>query len=527
MRRRAADPPPRVVAGKPARWRAPVAGVVSGLLFALAFPPFELAVLLPFALVPWLIALRQERRPGKAFLSGALFGLAYWCASIPWIVYVVTHYGGQSGPMGVVCLVILALILAEWPAVVAWTTVASTPAGSRARLAIFPLLWVASEHARSFVYRGFPWNLTGHALYRHPLWLQTASVWGVYGLGALVAAVSALVAAGVASRRLRPLLLAAALALAAGVFGAVRLAIPARPAPGLSVALVQPNVTEEMRSRPGGAAESYALVLSQAREAAARRADLIVLPESALPVTWSGSSMLRRDLESIARAGPRILFNDVEETGDGRYYNVARLLTPEGLRSPYRKVHLVPFGEYVPLPKVFFFVRRVSNAIGAFSAAAEPEVIRSGPLALGVGICYEIIYPELSRRETESGANLLATISNDSWYGRAGAQEQHFAGAVLRTVENGRFLVRSAITGISGVADARGRILAESRPNERTVLHGDVRLPEDRTIWTRWGYALPRAADLAAAGVLLFTVVRFARRRRADRSERTAESLLR
>src|SRR5262249_31046704 len=148
------------------KWRTPLAGVLSGLLFALAFPPLEWVLLLPVALVPWLVALLREPRPGRALVSGALFGLAYWCASIPWIVYVVTHYGGQSGAMGVVCLALLALILAEWPAFVAWAAVAAAPPDSPARLAVFPLLWMASEHARTVVYKGFPWNLTAHALYR-------------------------------------------------------------------------------------------------------------------------------------------------------------------------------------------------------------------------------------------------------------------------------------------------------------------------------------------------------------------------
>ena len=109
------------------RWRTPLAGVVSGLLFALAFPPVEWVLLLPLALTPWLIALGREESRGRALASGFLFGLAFWCASIPWIVYVVTRYGGQSPALGVVSLVILAAILAEWPAVVAWATVACAP----------------------------------------------------------------------------------------------------------------------------------------------------------------------------------------------------------------------------------------------------------------------------------------------------------------------------------------------------------------------------------------------------------------
>ncbi|HKD19155.1 MAG TPA: apolipoprotein N-acyltransferase [Thermoanaerobaculia bacterium] len=495
------------------RFRTPAAGVLSGLLFALAFPPFEWVVLVPIALIPWLVALGREERPTRALVSGLLFGLAYWCASIPWIAYVVTHYGGQTGVMGIVSLVLLALILAEWPALVAWLTVFAAPPGGW-RFALFPLLWMASEHARTVVYRGFPWNLTAHALYRHPVWLQTASVWGVYGVGALAIALSALVAAAVAGRSVRPMLGAAVLVFAAGAWGATRLAAPSGPAAEIAVALLQPNLSEETRATPEGEAAGYRAVLDQARDAAQDLPALIVIPESAFPVYWQTSERLRQDLASIARLGPRILFNDIEETATGENYNVARLLGPNGLSgSPYRKVHLVPFGEYVPLPKVFFFVRQISTEIGTFSAARRPTVLFSDGLAIGVAICYETIYPSLAREQTALGANLLATISNDSWYGRAGAQPQHFAGAVLRTVENGRALVRAAITGVSGIVDAKGRILAETAPDERTMVRGSIRLERGTTVWTRWGHRIPVVADLVSAGVLLFALVRWLRER--------------
>jgi apolipoprotein N-acyltransferase len=485
------------------------AGALSGLLFALAFPPFGATVLLPLALVPWLVALAREESRTRALLSGAIFGLVYWSVSIRWITYVVTEYGGQSGAMGVVSLLILATILAEWPALVAWGTVASGSPGSLVRFAAFPILWAATEHARSFVYKGFPWNLTGHALFRHPVWLQTASLWGVFGLGLAVAVVGALLARAIVGRRVQPAGAAALLVAALGVFGALRLARPMPTGRELTVALLQPNLTEEMRSTLQGRAESYASLLAQAREAAEARPGLIAIPESSLPATWQGSERLRRDLSGVVAAGSSLLFNDLDEEADGRYYNAARLLTPEGLAgAPYRKVHLVPFGEYVPLPRIFFFVRRVSTAIGEFTPAAEPSLLRSGPLALGVGICYEIVYPSLVRKEVAAGANLLATLTNDSWYGRAGAQEQHFAGAALRTVENGRYLVRAAITGISGIVDARGRILAASRPDEKTIVTGTVRLLADETAWTRWGYVIPRATTLAGTAVLLFGLAR-------------------
>jgi apolipoprotein N-acyltransferase len=471
-------------------------------------------LLLPLALTPWIVALTVEENRGRALLSGLLFGLAYWCASIPWIIYVVTHYGGQSAPMGIVCLLLLALILAEWPALVAWGVVACAPAGSGKRLVAFPLLWVASEHARSFVYGGFPWNLTAHALYRHPIWLQSASVWGVFGVGGLVVAVSCLLAAAACERELRPLFWASALALAAGAYGVVRLEFPQRDdgvRNAFPVAILQPNVSQETRLA-GSDAQAYRAVMDQARAAAAERPLLIVIPESAFPVYWDRSETLRHDLMEVAgRSGGGVIFNDIEELPGGRYYNVARLVGSNGLMDgPYRKVHLVPFGEYVPLPKLFFFVRQVSKEIGEFSAAPAPTTLGSGAAQVGVGVCYEILYPGLVREEVERlGANLLVTISNDSWYGRAGAQEQHFAGAVLRSVETKRYLLRAAITGVSGIVDEKGRMEKELGRDTAGILRGTARFFVERTAWTLWGFWIPRVADVLALAVLLFGVARW------------------
>ncbi len=330
----------------------------------------------------------------------------------------------------------------------------------------------------------------------------------------MAAAIAALLASAVARRRLSPLLWAAFVALAVGTFGAVRLGRPMRPGREVAVALLQPNLTEEGRGTLEGAQARYATVIAQAQEAAEGRPELIVIPESSLPAYWNRSAALRGDLTALTETGASILFNDVDELADGRYFNAARLLSPEGLvQPPYHKVHLVPFGEYVPLPKLFFFARRISQAIGEFTPAPSPTLIRSGPLSIGMGICYEIIYPSLARREVAGGANLLATISNDSWYGRAGAQQQHFAGATLRTVENERFLLRAAITGVSGIVDARGRILAETPPDQKATLTGTVRLQDGRTAWTRWGFWIPVVADAFALAVLLCGVARWARER--------------
>jgi apolipoprotein N-acyltransferase len=155
---------------------------------------------------------------------------------------------------------------------------------------------------------------------------------------------------------------------------------------------------------------------------------------------------------------------------------------------------------------------RARAEIGAFTAAEQAAVLDDGVIRAGVGICYEILYPSLAREQTGLlGANLLVTISNDSWYGRAGAQAQHFAGALLRSVETNRYLLRAAITGISGIVDDLGRIRAYLPPDLPGILPGEARLLETRTAWVRWGYWIPRLADIAALAVLLSGLVRWLR----------------
>jgi apolipoprotein N-acyltransferase len=501
--------------------------LVSGGLFALAFPPYELPLLAPLALVPWLAALALEEKRWRGLVSGILFGLTYWSVSIPWIHYVVTTFGGQSKALGVVSVGLVAAFLAQWPAMVGWATVAFAPVASRRRLAIFPFLWLAAEHARSNVYGGFPWNLTAEALYRHPVWLQSAAWFGSYGVGFLIVSVSALVAAAGIFRSLRALAAAATLVLVAGGLGAARLAKPPDPsAKPVTVALLQPNIPQKARLDDSKDVENYAALLDHIDGAASGRPDLIVVPESAFPVYWETSRTLRRDLTAaVEDCRCAILFNDVDmSSGDERYYNAARLLTPSGLAGPYRKVHLVPFGEYVPLPEIFFFVRQVSTEIGEFSAAEEPAVLASGPWRVGTGVCYEILYPILAWKQVRGGANLLVTISNDSWYGAGGAQAQHFAGAVLRSVENERYLLRAAITGISGIVDEKGRIVAELGPNRQGIVRGGARLFETRTPWTRIGFAFSGLCDAIAVAVVLSGLVRWRRERVPAPGHRTPDT---
>ena len=197
-----------------------------------------------------------------------------------------------------------------------------------------------------------------------------------------------------------------------------------------------------------------------------------------------------------------------------RFYNAAFLVKPDGtIGGIYRKMHLVPFGEYVPFKRLLFFVGPIVEAVSDFSPGTEPVMLPVGSHQASTAICYEVIYPDLIRRFVRDGSELLTTITNDAWYGRSSAAYQHWEQASMRAIEGGRFLARAANTGISGFVDPYGRVLARTDLFEPAVVVRDVRFLTDQTIYSRIGDAVAWTS-LAVTTVALLA----ARRRRLRRA---------
>jgi apolipoprotein N-acyltransferase len=213
-------------------------------------------------------------------------------------------------------------------------------------------------------------------------------------------------------------------------------------------------------------------------------------------------------MESLSRrTGASLLFGTVDyrKAGDGvRPVNAAALVRPDGSWGEiYAKMHLVPFGEYVPLAPLLGFANRFAQgAIGDFVPGGEPVVVRSDGLSPGTVICYEMVFPDLVRRFPLRGADLLVNLTNDAWFGTSSGPYQHFQMAVLRAVENRRYLVRAANTGISAIVDSRGRVLARTRLEEARVLEGTVRPVAGRTLYTCAGDAFAILCVILAAAAL-------------------------
>ena len=224
-------------------------------------------------------------------------------------------------------------------------------------------------------------------------------------------------------------------------------------------------------------------------------------------------------LRTLAKeSGVPILFGSdhIEWTGTGaarrvdREFNSAFLVRADGTTGGvYHKMHLVPWGEYVPLKDLLFFVGPLVEAIGTgFVAGTEPTLLPVGDHRVSVAICYEVIYPDLVRRFVRGGSELLTTITNDAWFGRTSAPYQHFEQASMRAIEEGRYLVRAANTGISGIVDPYGHVLERTGIYQPAVVVGDVRLLTATTVYARIGDVFAYASAVATLVLLAFLVAR-------------------
>ncbi|MCE2542489.1 MAG: apolipoprotein N-acyltransferase [Acidobacteria bacterium] len=489
----------------------------SGVLLALSFPRVGHPAFAWVALVPLLLAVVRARSVAKGFAYGLVAGGVYFAGTIYWIPHVMDEYGGMPGALAwavhLLLVAVLALFVAAFGAGLAIVARRHGPAA----LHVAPALWVTVELGRIHLFTGFPWVLLGYSQTPVLPVAQLASLAGVLGLSALVALVNATLAYAVVVggvRRTRMVAATAAVVLMALGFGAWRLQDDALRSAGapLRVAAVQGNIAQHDKWNPVLRDEIVDGYLDLTREAAAAGARLVVWPEAATPFAFQNEPLSADEVRQVARAtGTHLLIGttDVRYDGAPRYFNAAVMVDAAGNTAGiYHKQHLVPFGEYVPLRRLLFFVSPLVESIGDFSPGPGPRTLNMDGAAVGTAICYEIIYPDLVRGFVTRGSRLLATVTNDAWYGRTAAPYQHFQQASMRAIELGRYLVRAANTGISGVVDPYGRVVASTPIFERRMLVSDVRLLDGRTLYSRTGDVLAYACAALAALVLMISIRR-------------------
>jgi apolipoprotein N-acyltransferase len=452
----------------------------------------------------------------RAFALGLTTGLVYFTATLYWITLVVRRYGDLPVVVAVFVNALLVAYLALFPAVFAMVMRRLWIAYRAPALMAAPLVWTATELGRTYLlFNGFPWVLLGYSQATTLPIAQLASVFGVYGVSAVVASVSAAAATCVATRSRRHRSVAvsvvAVIVIGTAVWGAVRTSRApwTREGQPVKVGLVQGNVSDEQRRDP---AQSLRIIQDQVRltrQAIGAGAELVLWAESAMtPYRFADNPDAAEFVRKVARESrvPILVGSDQVERGrPDRWYNSAFLVRADGADAGfYRKMHLVPFGEYVPMKRLLFFVGPLVEAIGiGFDAGEDPIVLPVGGHAISVAICYEIVYPALIRQFVLRGSELLTTITNDAWFGNTSAPYQHFAQASMRAIEEGRYVVRAANTGISGIVDPYGRVLEQTGIYEQGMLVGEARFLTTATPYARWGDAFAYGATVVTAVLLL------------------------
>jgi len=482
---------------KAGTWRDYLLALLSGVLLALSFPKADISILAWFAFVPLLLAI-AKKRPAIAFRLGFVCGLSAYGGILYWLNIVMTLYGKLPLFLSFFLFLLLSSYLALFIGLVAMLVRKGEISGITPLIS-FPILWVGFEYLRSFLLTGFPWASLGYSQYCILPIIQISDITGVYGLSFLIVLANVVLLRVIKGAVMKghsvypaksAALLLSLLILTLG-YGFMRLNNVEKGAP-LKVALIQGNIPQDVKWDPAFQESTIAVYERITREASIGGIDLVVWPESAIPFYFQDDPKYASRIKRVAIGVKSFLVTgspayDNEGTSI-KYRNSAYLLSPTGeVMGRTDKIHLVPFGEYVPLARLLPFVHKLVVGIGDFSPGKSTVPLYIDKGKIGVLVCFEGIFPELSRGYVRAGSRLLVNITNDAWYGRSSAPYQHLSMTVFRAVENRVPFVRAANTGITAIIDSRGHIHGMTQLFKETYLTGEVRMGETETIYTRYG----------------------------------------
>src|SRR4051812_22348969 len=491
-----------------ATWLPWLLAIISGGLQVVIFPVPNWNFLCWISLAPLLVALMHAARGSagkpvsamhRGFVLGWLSGIIFYAGSCYWVYHVMSMYGGLSAPVAVGVLVLfclyVGLIHGLFGALL--TFVASRPNwGQRGLILAAPFLWVATEFFRARVF-GFPWDLLGTVLVDNIPLSRIASVTGVYGLSFEIMLMNAALVAILYGRRERRIPTLAAAVLIIGIVETGTYMEPPKAIPTGTARLVQQNISLDQHWTP----ETYQQTLLELKRISIPKPgegmpgdplpDLVIWPESPAPF-FANDARYRQTLSTIAtEAHAYVLAGTLGVLRDGdvsRIYNSAELVAPNGdWLARYDKIHLVPFGEYVPFQTLLSFAKKLTREVGGFVPGSQRLVLPVHSYRLGTFICYESVFPDEVREFAKDGAGLFVNISNDGWFGETGAPQQHLRLARMRAIENNRWVLRSTNTGITASIDPYGRVVQQARRNARVGVDVPYGVITSTTFYTRHG----------------------------------------
>lgn len=517
----------RVRACAPTRVEAALS-ILSAALLIFSFPDFNLWPLAWIALVPVFAAVARRPQRGRAFLLGWLMGTLFFYGSCYWLTHAMIRYGDIPawaaylvlipGPLiaGLfpgLCLLLLAHALARW--------------GFRA-LFVAPVFWAALEWARLGMI-GQLWNAIGYSQAYLPSLIQTARWGGVYAVGFLIVTTNAALAYLLLSKTRRALIttaiaifLVAFVTLAAHLNAKSEAAVSSTQEPAAVLIAVQPNVpmdsvdlktmealVERHRTLSESALGEWDKSSNTSQSSMLPR--VVIWPESPMYFKYARDSQFRDFLTALASKNrASVIFNSQEPAPADGTYNAAVMVNEEGrLVAQYDKIRLLPFGEYVPLPRWLPGVSWIPTMVGDFTPGVEYPLMPIGQARAGVFICFESAFPSVARNFARDGADVLINISNDGYLGPTPVMRQHLANAIFRAVENARPVARVTNTGITAFITPRGEVLDATAGFQTAVRTWTVRRAlNGQTFYTRHGDLFVIACVVLSALLLVWTFIK-------------------
>ncbi|MGA7616955.1 MAG: apolipoprotein N-acyltransferase [Thermoanaerobaculia bacterium] len=505
-----------------ARWVRFLSAMLGGVLIAVSFPDYNLAPLIFVAFVPLILAAVTASGKLEAFFLGSAGYTVTWLINVPWVITVMSKYGGLPYPTGVALFVAMSIVLGLYGGLFTLFVHLIRPGEAIRWWFVIPFVWAAVEFGRTFLLTGFPWNLIAAAAVDLRPIVQVAPVFGPYGIGAMIVLFSTLLAwivlvsapGGKKIVVIGGLLVFGLLWWTTGIVLIDRENFRILDEKTYTAALLQPNIPETMKWDEGQTLSIF-MTMTEMTDAAAKakpKPDVIIWPESTVPVVYMTTPMLRDYVESISRLeGIDVILGSVAEDprDPDKLWNSAYIVTVGTTRGRYDKIRLVPFGEYVPLRKMLFFARKLVHAVGNFQFGSNDRPLK-GKFSYGPAICYEVVYPQITAQQVRNGADVLVTITNDGWFGETAAPRQHLNNARLRAIEDNRYLLRAATSGISAVVDPTGKIVQELPVGRKGTIMATFAPRHRLTAYVRFGdwFAILAAVLAVAAAVVRRRVIR-------------------
>lgn len=478
--------------------------ILTGLLTALSFPKWNLWILSWVSLIPMLYA-ADGLNLKKSFFWGWFSGWISFCGILYWIVPTF-RAAGVSTIVGILSVSLLSAYIAVYYGL--FTAIfqfllsqGSNGSGTydlpqkkfriiltQGAITLSSAVWVSLEYLRTNLFGGFPWGLLGYSQWQNHRLIQISQLTGIYGVSALMVAVNLSLYICFKKRRIvSELFFLFPLLIGSLIFMNMK-TINHSPQPLLKVAVLQGNIDQYKKWGPEYVQEILSAYGELSGNARTKNPDLIIWPETSAP-GWipEDRGLLQWIQKRVQKTARFNLIGAVTSEG-GRNYNSAFLFSPDGkISNRYDKMHLVPFGEQVPFQSILGNWIPVLNQLGGFHSGKNVTILETPKARLGTSICYEAIFPGLIRRQAHDGADILVNMTNDGWYLDTAAPEQHFSMNVFRAIENQRYLIRAANTGISGVIQPDGKILKMTKLNEKTFLTEMVSPDRVQTFYTKFG----------------------------------------